>query len=137
MKKYLFICLLLAGAGHTWAQNDTSKQFMLIIRYKQPATPFPQQTLQTNIQHWNVYMGNLGKNGKIVQGFRPVQQGVTISGTQKTTLNTPYISNGEAVSSFIIIKASSLDEATQIAKECPVLELDGSVEVRELMQLAR
>lgn len=97
MKKYLFFCLLLAGTSHAFAQTDSSKQFMLIIRYKQPATPFSQQTLQTNIQHWNVYMGNLGKNGKIVQGFRPVQEGVTISGAQKTTVNTAYNSNGEAV----------------------------------------
>jgi len=137
MRKYTLICILVVLGGRVMAQADSSKQYMLIVRYKQPAAPFSQETIQNNIQHWNAYMGSLGQKGKIVQGYRPMQTGVTITGVQKATTNAPYVANGEMVSSFMIIKASSLEEATKIATECPILELDGSVEVRELMQLAR
>ena len=37
----------------------------------------------------------------------------------------------ELVGGFFIIKAASLEEATELAKGCPDLPLDGSVEVRK------
>jgi hypothetical protein len=39
------------------------------------------------------------------------------------------------VNGYLIIKASSLSKATEIAKDCPVFEVDGAVEVREIKDL--
>jgi len=39
------------------------------------------------------------------------------------------------MSGFTIIKADSLDEALSIAKKCPFLDIGGSLEVSELMQM--
>jgi hypothetical protein len=33
----------------------------------------------------------------------------------------------------VIVEAASLDEAAELAKGCPILELDGSVEVRPVL----
>jgi len=40
-----------------------------------------------------------------------------------------------AMSGFSIIKADSMDAALTIAQSCPFLEIDGSLEVSEMMQM--
>lgn len=40
-----------------------------------------------------------------------------------------------AMSGFSIIRAASMEEALSIAKACPFLEIGGSLEVSELMQM--
>ena len=41
----------------------------------------------------------------------------------------------ESVGGYSIVKADSLDEATEMAKGCPALEFGGMVEVREISVL--
>jgi hypothetical protein len=69
----------------------------------------------------------------LVTGYRPAGTGKTISGKEKVEKDSVYIANKELVSSLIIIKATSLEEAGVIAKKCPIYEFDGSVEIRPLM----
>jgi len=40
-----------------------------------------------------------------------------------------------AMSGFSIIKADSMEAALSIAQNCPFLEIDGSLEVSEMMQM--
>ena len=92
--------------------------------------PTPE-ALQSNIKHWNEFMGKLGQNGQIVAGYRPSPAGKTIN--PKGTTEGAYYINNESISSFIIIKAASIDAVEAIAKNCPILEFNGSVEVRPLL----
>jgi hypothetical protein len=39
------------------------------------------------------------------------------------------------ITGSLIIEAATLDEAAGLARECPVFEYDGSVEVRPLLSL--
>lgn len=89
-----------------------------------------KEALADNIKHWNEFMGGLGQKGQIVSGYRPTTDGKTI--TSKGTKDGAYYSNNESISSFIIIKATNMEAAEAIAKKCPILEFDGSVEVRPL-----
>ena len=81
-------------------------------------------------------MGGLAQSGKIVGGYRPSGDGITISGPQKIITSTPYTANNDLVSSVLIIKADDLNDAKAIAANCPALELGGSVEVRPIMNTA-
>ncbi|MBV8253400.1 MAG: hypothetical protein JO154_12400 [Chitinophaga sp.] len=131
-----FICLCtLMSFGQT-ANSTTDKQYLLIFRFKSNFMPPSQEAVKNNIKSWQEYMGNLGKSGKLVSGFRPSNEGETISGTAKTSQKGPYVANNELISSFIIIKASSMEEAGEIAKKCPIFDFDGSVEVRPMMNMA-
>jgi hypothetical protein len=40
-----------------------------------------------------------------------------------------------SMSGYTIVAADSIEEAIAIAKDCPFLEMDGSLEVSELMQM--
>jgi hypothetical protein len=136
LMKYLFtltICLFAIGSFAQQKQN----QYILIIRSKaetvKEASP---DAIKTNIMHWTAWMTDLGKTGKIAGGYRPANDGVTINGTDKTAFQSPYIANGEVVTSFLIINAADMDEAKLIAAKCPVFELQGNVEIRPIQNTA-
>lgn len=47
-------------------------------------------------------------------------------------INTPHISENNSVAGYIIVLANNLNEATKIAKRCPILKgQNTSVEIRE------
>ncbi|RFM32417.1 YciI family protein [Chitinophaga silvisoli] len=138
-RTYLLAALMCLGSLVSFGQSgntSTDKQFLLIFRFKSNFTPPSQDSIQANIRHWQEYMGDLGKTGKPVSGFRPSNEGETISGTAKTVHKGVYVANNELVSSFIIIKAASMNEAGEIAKKCPIFDFDGSVEIRPLQNTA-
>jgi len=141
MKKLIFLsALVCSGVTILFAQSGNSpskQQYLLIFRFKSNFTPASQEAVQANIKHWQEYMGNLGQSGKLVSGFRPTNEGKTITGTDKTIKEGAYIANNESISSFILIRADSMDEAGEIAKRCPIFEFDGSVEIRPVMQTAK
>ena len=132
--KYLFtivICLFVLG---TFAQQKQN-QYVLIIRSKAAIKASPE-VIKTNIQHWTTWMTDLGKNGKIAGGYRFPVDGTTLTGKDKTATASAYIANGETVSSFLIINASDLNEAKEIAAKCPTFELGGNVEIRQIQNTA-
>jgi hypothetical protein len=44
----------------------------------------------------------------------------------------PFVEIREVLGSFIVVKAENLDDATTLAHGCPVLDQNGSVEIRPL-----
>jgi len=136
MKKLLLFGLLLFAGFNLSAQQKVKSQFLLIIRFKSDFKPASDDVVKTNIKHWQDYMGNLAQSGSLVSGYRPTDQGLTISGTDKKVNPTPYVANNELVSSVMVINAVDMDAAKAIADKCPVFEFGGSVEVRAMLNTA-
>jgi hypothetical protein len=136
MKKYFLLAVLLLAGVTLFAQNKVKSQYLLIIRFKTDFKPASDEAVKTNIKHWQDYMGNLVQSGSLVTGYRPTNEGLTISGTKKDLKPIPYIADGDLVSSVLIINAVDMDSAKAIADKCPVFEFGGSVEVRSVMNTA-
>ena len=78
---------------------------------------------------WNTWMGGLGK--ALVDGGNP-------TGASKTIASNGGISDGggaNGVTGYSVLEAASLDEAVRLAKGCPHLASNGSIEVGELMEM--
>ena len=139
MKKLILIIASFIIAIPVFAQQASSpgkSEFMLIIRFKADFKAPSGDAVKNNIKKWQDYMGGLTKSGDLVSGLRPAGSGLTISGTEKSLKNDPYISDGLLISSIVIIKAESTEAAKDIANKCPVFEFGGSVEVRPMMNIA-
>lgn len=108
----------------------------MIVRFKTTFKPSSKEEIQDNIKKWREYMGNLAQSGDLVAGYRPTNEGSTISGKGKSSKPIPYIADNDLVSSVLIIKAENLEAAKSIANKCPVFDLGGSVEVRAMMNVA-
>ena len=136
MKKLLLPVVLLLFSFAVNAQDQPKtpppSQFLFIVRFKSDFVPSSADAVQQNIKHWRAYMGDLGKNGKIAGGYRPGNDGLTITGKDQVVKTGPYIANNDLVSSVLIINAANLDEAKALSLKCPVFEFGGSVEVRSI-----
>ena len=136
MKKLILLIAFLFTGTVLFAQEKAKSEYLMIIRFKTNFKPSSNEEIQSNIKKWQQYMGNLAQSGDLVAGYRPTNEGVTISGKEKSTKPIPYVANDELVSSVLIIKAENLESAKAIANKCPVFDLGGSVEVRAMMNVA-
>ena len=94
------------------------------------------EALKINGQHWGNFIGGPAQSGKLVTGFRPANEGKTITGAAKIAKDGVYDMGKDVVSSIFVIKAANMDEAAAIAQKCPIYEMGGSVEIRAVINMA-
>ncbi len=90
---------------------------------------------QAHMQKWMEWMGGLKEEGKLIGAQPLVNTGKVITGSKKLVTDGPYMEGKEMVGGYLACKADSYEEAVAIANNCPILEHDGIVEVREIKEL--
>jgi hypothetical protein len=94
----------------------------------------PQQ-LQEHLAKWGAWMAQLEKSGYL-QGANALENtGRTIRGSKKAVTDGPFTEAKDLLSGYTLVVAKDLNQATQIALECPIYEYDGSVEVRPIRSM--
>jgi hypothetical protein len=124
-----------AGNGFFIFKKNIMKDFMFIFRGTSAEdlnwTPEQQQAAT---QKWLNWIGDLHSKGRYVGGDPLVRQGKTVQGKRPVATDGPFAEGKELLGGYLIIKAESIEEATQMAFGFPDFDTDGSVEVREIMQ---
>lgn len=92
-----------------------------------------EQTAE-HMQKWGVYMNNLAQNGHLVGGQPLQMDGRVLSnaGTQEAVVKS---AEGESVGGWLHFKAENYDQACELAKDCPIFEHNGNIEIREVMPM--
>lgn len=112
-------------------------KFMCLFRGGGYATPnsLSPTELQAHLAKWGAWTESLKRAGKLVSGtpltYPPV--GKTVTGREKVVTDGPYAESKDLVSGILILEAADLEEAAKEARNCPILEQDGSVEVRPVI----
>ena len=111
------------------------KDFMFLFRFKDGFfdKAASHEEFQSEALKWKAWTEKLMKEGKLTPGNRLVTSGKVIRGKTRQIHDGPFVEGKEVVGSFCTVKARDLDEALEIAGDCPILDQDGSVEVREIM----
>ncbi|MDR6944858.1 YciI family protein [Mucilaginibacter pocheonensis] len=112
------------------------KDFLFVFRNDRQGMPqgSPEE-LQAITQKWMDWVGGIAAQNKLVdRGNRLVANGKVVRPNNVVT-DGPYTEIKELIGGYTLIKAESLDEATELAKGCPVLSFGGNVEVREINPL--
>jgi len=92
---------------------------------------------QAQMQKWMQWMGGLQQKGVLVGAQPLARSGKQVTGIKKVVTDGPFVEGKEAVGGYMTCKASSYEEAVEIAKGCPILDFDGGrVEVRETQQMS-
>lgn len=109
------------------------KDFMFIFRGGlDPSTASPQD-MESNMQKWFAWVKDLQDRNIYAAGEALLPTGKTVR-KQNLVTDGPFAESKEIVGGFFVVKANSLDEAIELAKDCPDLPLGGTVEVREVMK---
>lgn len=114
------------------------KEFLLIFRREAESGEQPKlspEQIQAMMKPWQDWMGSIAAQNKLVnQGNRLEGEGKVVRPNNMVT-NGPYVEIKEAIGGYTIIKANSLEDATEISKGCPILQIGGSVEVRAIIAM--
>ena len=114
---------------------STQQEFMMIFRFASDLSYQPTEQEQAEMQQqWGSFIGNLAIAEKLVSTHRLGFEGTQIQPNQSIE-NGISISEGETMSGYLVAKASSLEEATELAKACPILQANGTVEVRSTIAM--
>lgn len=110
--------------------------FLFVFRNDPAVMPaMSPEALQNSMQKWMDWIGGIAAQGKLVdRGNRLANEGNVVRPSQIVT-DGPYIETKESVGGFIMVRAESLDEATEMAKGCPILSTGGNVEVRPIIRM--
>jgi hypothetical protein len=111
-------------------------EFSLIFRNAQhPSVQFSPEQMQDILVQWGDWMGSIAAQDKLAS--RGARLGVEAKVLKPNDVVTdgPYVEMKEMLSGFIIVKTDSIEEATALAKGCPILKVGGSVEVRSIIPM--
>jgi hypothetical protein len=93
--------------------------------------------MQKHMQAWFAWVGELQKRG-IYQAGNPLERtGKTLRGKKKSVIDGPLAEAKDLVGGYVLVNVKGLDEAVELARGCPNLDVDGDVEVRPIHQIQR
>lgn len=91
---------------------------------------------QQMMQKWMAWLKELAEKGHIKDRGQPLEPvGKLVNGKRKNITDGPFVESKDVVGGYTLILAKDLDEAAELSKGCPILEVDGQVEVRPVMKL--
>jgi hypothetical protein len=107
------------------------KEYLLLLRGGKPAASKTEAENKAEMQAWGAYMGGLMQKGQMVGGL-PLQSGGAVVSAKGSTSEPVKSSTEGIVGGYLIVKADSLQQATELAKGCPHVDNEGNIEVREI-----
>lgn len=109
------------------------KDFLLVFRTDYSTMPkLSPEEMQASTKRWMDWIGGIAAQNKLTdRGNRLVPSGKIVK-ADSVIADGPYAEIKESVVGYSIVKADSVEEATELAKGCPILRIGGNVEVREI-----
>jgi hypothetical protein len=115
------------------------KEFVFLFRASAPAQQAAMGTpenAQRSLQAWLAWMRELEAKGLLKNRGQPLEvAGKVVRGKDKVMTDGPYTETKDLVLGFIVVEARDLAHAAELSKGCPMLDGDGSVEIRPVGML--
>lgn len=111
--------------------KTTTSEYLLLFRGTLWPKDLSPEEIQNAIAKFTSWFERLKTEGKVKSG-RPLEHHGKIVTGSNTVMDGPFSESKEAIAGFFIIQADSLEEAVQIAKNCPSLDNGQTVEVRAI-----
>ena len=113
------------------------QEFLLILRdHEQRWDNFSPDDFQRIIKNYGDWNAQLAEQERFVgAGKLTSDLGGTVRGDAErgVIVDGPFAEAKEAIAGYYQIRASSLEDAFEVAGNCPILEYGGSVEVRAMV----
>lgn len=112
-------------------------EYLLLMRLDlltKEAQPSPEQ-MQVYMKQYQDWVGGIAAQNKFGGGTGLSTEGKVLKANNVMT-DGPFAEIKESIAGFIIVKADSFEEATTMARACPILQGEGnSVEVRKVVKV--
>lgn len=108
-------------------------EYMFLFRGANP--PSEPAAMQATMQKWVSWMKDLGQKGHFKGGEPLDKTGKVVRGKSKNVTDGPFAEAKDVVGGYLIVTAKDLEEAVELSRGCPILEEDGTVEVRAIQKM--
>lgn len=104
--------------------------------YRGRDTDASPDQMQKRMEKWRAWFKQLGEQGHLKDIGLPLENsGKVVRGKEKSVTDGPFAEAKDVVGGFTLILARDLEQAAELSKTCPILEVGGSVEVRPIQVL--
>jgi len=109
------------------------KDFLFLFRadYVEYAKRSPEE-LQSMTKKWMDWIGGIAAQNKLADRGNRLETGGRVIRPGNVVTDGPFCEIKESLGGYIVVRTTTIDEAAEIAKGCPVYIIGGSVEVREI-----
>jgi hypothetical protein len=129
-----FIVWMIQTTAQIKKRRKTMSEFTYLFRGRE--TFGSAEETQKHLQKWVAWFKDLNAKGVIKDPGHPLQSaGKVVRGKQKSIHDGPFAEAKDVVAGFTIVVARDLAHAAELAVGCPILEVGGSVEVREIQKM--
>lgn len=91
------------------------------------------ERVRQSMQAWMAWMRELETAGHLANPGQPLaDEGKVVRGGRKAVTDGPFVEAKDLVAGFIVVEARDLAQAAELAAGCPILQGEGSVEVRPI-----
>lgn len=110
------------------------KKFILLLHDDfEKEKAYSPDSMQQLVQEHMAWVQKLSEQGTFLGGDGLVPDGNLITGKDSIVKDGPYIESKEIIGGYYLLQANSLEEVTEIAKECPCHLWGGVTEIRPIM----
>jgi hypothetical protein len=110
------------------------KEYILLFRMNiidEAAQPTAEQ-MDMYMQQWMAWLNEISNKGQLADGGNHFSRQGRVLRPHKQVSDMPYQAEKQSVAGYILVLAKDIDEATEMAQKCPILNGNNtSVEIRE------
>ncbi|HMC27412.1 MAG TPA: YciI family protein [Verrucomicrobiae bacterium] len=115
--------------------TEAKKEFILFFRGSQWDKDLSPEEIQNAMGQFMGWFERLREEGRLKAGQPLERQGKIVSGKKgRTVADGPFAESKEAVGGYFLLTVADIDEAVEIAQQCPILEYGSTVEVRPVAE---
>jgi len=115
--------------------EQKQNEYLLLFRGSSWDKGLSPEQLQKSLDQFMGWFDRLKQQGKVKSGQPLERTGKIISGKNgRVVADGPFAESKEAIGGYFLLQVDTLDEAVEIAQQCPVLEYGSSVEVRPIAE---
>jgi len=108
-------------------------EFMLLMKGDDSPQASPQE-VQDRMRSYMVWMQKMIAKNRLVAGQPLEPRGVHLTDKASLATDGPFLEPKEIIGGYVILRAEDLDEAIELARECPLLE-HCEIYVRPVVQI--
>ena len=115
--------------------TQTQNEYMLLFRGTHWDKGLSPEEIQKMVGQWYAWFERLTQEGKCKAGHPLEREGKIVSGRKgRTVADGPFAESKEAIGGYFLLQVDDLNEAVEIANQCPGLDYGIEVEVRPVAE---
>lgn len=110
--------------------TESNNGYMLIFRGNDWHKGLSPEQMQQVADKWMAWFNRLKDARKALAGNPLEPRGKIVSGKNRTVSDGPFAESKESIGGYFLLNVGSMEEAVEIAQQCPGLPYGAVVEVR-------